>query len=967
MKLGLLNVRSLRNKMDHICEILDERNLDVLCLTETWLFESDLNIIQAALPKTHSIINVPRPRGDHPGGGVAVVYSTSLVNILQISHNPAPLYYELLEVEIKLHQQILRMAVVYRPGHRGTDRGFMEEFGQFLEEFSAKTGRLLMCGDFNYWVDSPHLKPFSPEFLELTDQNNFVNHVSHPTHILGHTLDLVFSPVGCGGVLDVDVENADPNTSDHALITFSFDFPKPLTHEKVIRFRNYKNADLNLASSEVKQYLGSIDTSNLTSDELVEVHGNALKLVFDHHCPEVEKKIIVRDDSPWYSTRVKFLRRARRRAEREWRKNKTDSTWLQYLSARRAVVYKIKDEKKVYYQGKVDSCGNDQRRLASIVNSLLGKTRVSLRPSVPDAELAANFVAFFAGKITRIRQELDDASVGEELSVVLQPRHIPNNVLSSFHSVEVDMISSYIRNLNKTFCPLDPINVSKLPRVYDHTVEFISKIINKCFSEGSFPHSEKHALLRPTLKKPGLDVENMLNYRPVSNLSFISKILERAILDQLQPLLQQNETIPIFQSAYRQHHSTETALIRVHNDLVENICNGVASLLVLLDLSAAFDTVDHELLLSDLYDCGVRDSALLLLGSYLSGRSQSVMVNQVVSDSTPLQYGVPQGSVLGPILFIIYISSLSLLLRAHNVTFHFYADDTQIYVRITNIVDIRSKMELLMSDIKKWMRARKLKLNDGKTDILIIRGNRRADDIVGALSINVGGSQLRPANSVRNLGVYVNSRLDFKEHVNQIVKSCYLHIRNLYLVKPFITRRCLLTLVHSLVFSRVDYCNALLVGLPNYILKKVQSVLNRAARLIFGVPPRTPTTSLHIELHWLPVRARIEFKLCLVTFKVLKFGEPRYLAELLRRPPAHHGVVVRHDNDPFRLDEPRAFQQSSFFERSFSYMAPRLYNRLPLSMRQLSSVECFKRQLKTFLFERSYDLERGVMTDGYRV
>ena len=165
--MGLLNARSMRNKIDYINEILNEFSLDILCLTETWLLESDLNLICAALPRTHSIISVPRPHGNHQGGGVAVVYSLSLGNISQISCDLVPVNYELLEVELRIHQQTLRVAVIYRPGHPGTDRGFIEEFGQFLESFSAKSGKLVICGDFNYWIDNPHLKPFSSVFLQL--------------------------------------------------------------------------------------------------------------------------------------------------------------------------------------------------------------------------------------------------------------------------------------------------------------------------------------------------------------------------------------------------------------------------------------------------------------------------------------------------------------------------------------------------------------------------------------------------------------------------------------------------------------------------------------------------------------------------------------------------------------------------------------------------------------------------------
>ena len=193
------------------------------------------------------------------------------------------------------------------------------------------------------------------------------------------------------------------------------------------------------------------------------------------------------------------------------------------------------------------------------------------------------------------------------------------------------------------------------------------------------------------LKKPGLDVEDMSSFRPVSNLSFLSKIVERAMLDQLLPFLEENRITPKNQSAYRQFHSTETALCKIHNDLVTNACSGKASLLVLLDLSAAFDIVDHDVLLADLFSCGIPS----LLKSYLTNRFQRTSVGASLSEPVHLQFGVPQGSVLGPILFTLYTSSLATLLEAHNVAYHFYADDTQIYIRIDSIEDVMEKLSSL--------------------------------------------------------------------------------------------------------------------------------------------------------------------------------------------------------------------------------------------------------------------------------
>ena len=234
-------------------------------------------------------------------------------------------------------------------------------------------------------------------------------------------------------------------------------------------------------------------------------------------------------------------------------------------------------------------------------------------------------------------------------------------------------------------------------------------------------------------------------------------------------------------------------------------------------------------------------------------------------------------------------------------------------------------------------------------------------------SVDFEGVQLHAVESVRNLGVHFDPALNFKKHINLLVRNCNFCIRNLYAVKKFLNRQCLLTLVHAMVVSRVDYCNSLLVNLPHYLLKKVQSILNRAARLICSLPPRTPTTPSLINLHWLPVRARIEFKLCLMTFKVLKFHEPLYLVGLLSPQTDDLNMALRSSDDPYHLTEPRAVGERPFAARSFSYMAPRLYNRLPVSLKQLDSVETFKKHLKSFLFSRAYDLVEGVVSDDYRL
>ena len=956
----------MRNKRETIAEILNEHELDILCITETWLVESDVDIIRASLPKTHAILQVPRSSTGQRGGGVAVVYSVSFLDIRSVNSNMIITSFEFMEVTIKLNRHVVGLVVVYRPGHPGTDRNFMEEFGLFLEYINGKHGKHVICGDFNYWVESPSLKPYSAEFCELIDLNNFTNHVLCPTHISGHTLDLVLSPLDSDFVRGVDVVPVASIISDHDLVTFDLPCPRPQSHHKIITFRNYGEVDQALIARETERSLSLEHVSTHSAEELVEVYNDFYRSIQNQYFPEIVKRIRVRDDSPWYDSTVASLRRERRRAERQWRRLRTDLSRSEYVAAKRAVVSRVATCKTEYYRGRIASCGGDQKRLYAILNTLLGKGTCSSVPShISGDRLASEFAAFFDSKITRIRNMLDEA-VYEDLSVDLVPHFELTLILSCFNPVGVEDVLRYTRELNKTFCELDPINVSKIPLAYESAAGFVAEIINHSFSEEVFVASEKHALVHPLIKKDGLDIENLANYRPVSNLSFLSKIMERALLAQLLPLFKENKVIPTMQSAYRGCHSTETALCKIHDDLVVNTCDGKSSVLVLLDLSAAFDTIDHQMLLDDLWIYGVRDSALSLLKSYLTDRSQTIVVGGSKSAQAALRFGVPQGSVLGPVLFSVYIGGLVQLLEAHGVNYHFYADDTQFYLQVENVDDTKGKISSVLSDIKIWMTRRKLKLNDGKSEIIIIHGNMRAGVMSDFGYLDVSGAELSPAEHVRNLGVLFEPSLDFERHINLTVRNSNYYIRNLYAVKKYLDRQSLVTLVCSLVLSRIDYCNSLLIGLPKYLLRKIQSILNRAARLVYSAPPGTPTTALLIELHWLPVKARIEYKLCLLTHKILKFGEPKYLADLLSFRTNNLNVALRSADDPSCLDEPRAVRERSFAARSFSYTAPRLYNRLPQCIRQSGTVDGFKRQLKTFLFSRAYDQD-GAMTEEYRV
>ena len=277
------------------------------------------------------------------------------------------------------------------------------------------------------------------------------------------------------------------------------------------------------------------------------------------------------------------------------------------------------------------------------------------------------------------------------------------------------------------------------------------------------PKNFKQALVRPLLKKNNLNADDLKSYRPVSNLSFVSKQLERVVATRLSEHLYENNLCEALQSAYKSNHRTETALLHVSNDILWAMDDGKVGVLVLLDLSAAFDTVDHSLLIQRLQkEVGLTGTALSWFRSYLENRCQGVIIQGEVSSEQQLCFGMPLGSVLGPRLFSVYMTPLSRIIRKHGLNYHFYADDSQLYIFVKPVqilVDIAaSRMQRCIEDIRIWMRANFLKCNGDKTEILLI-GSKRHTASISLDGITIGNAVISPSAAARNLGVIFDSKM----------------------------------------------------------------------------------------------------------------------------------------------------------------------------------------------------------------
>ena len=508
-----------------------------------------------------------------------------------------------------------------------------------------------------------------------------------------------------------------------------------------------------------------------------------------------------------------------------------------------------------------------------------------------------------------------------------------------------------IKNASNASCETDPMPTKLVKAdLLDTLLPVICKIVNLSLSSGEFPDFYKIAHVKPLLKKISLDPECLKNFRPVSNLTFISKLIEKVVANQFISHLKENSLLETFQSAYKPGHSTETALLRVSNDILRAIDDKQCVALTLLDLSAAFDTIDHNILLNTLKnDLGIHDVALQWFSSYLTNRLQCVSIDGVQSTAMNLPYGVPQGSVLGPLLFCAYTTYLGQIIRKHGLGFHIYADDTQIYFafNVNNVDSAIQRLEQCILEIRSWMVTHKLKLNDDKTDFIVISSPHNNKEI-NSVQIKIGNETINTSKTVRNLGVVFDCVFNMENHITSVCQSCYFHLRNIGTIRPYLTNEIAAQIIHSFVTSKLDYCNALLYGLTEKSLSRLKKIQNTAVRIITRCNKWDNITPHLKTLHWLPVHLRIDFKILLTTFKILNDLAPSYLSELLKYKTTPRCLRSESNHE---LDVPRT-RTTSYGDRAFTVVAPILWNELPEDIRFETELPLFKKKLKTHLFDK---------------
>ena len=949
----LVNARSVSNYDNHWDEIVsyvDDHQIDALALTETWLSPHTL---PDYIPDGYSFAHVPRQ--NKRGGGVGLLHRNNLKT--QVKSSFAATTFELMEILISVSSVHVRLFILYRPppseDNKFTKSQFYEEFENFLNANTTSTGRLLIVGDFNFHWDNEQCND-TKTMKAMLASYNLTQHIHDPTHKHGHTLDWIISRDD-----DNIIENSSVSSrlSDHHAILFQLNVKKPPLPRKMVTFRSYRNVDTDKFQSDI-QSSDLLQNPATTLDQLCELYDKTLSDINDKHAPLKTKNMTIRPFTPWYTNEINEAKKLRRKYEEKWRQTKLTVHEEIYLEQKKVVTDLIKQAKTNFYTQKVLECGKDQKALFRVIDSLQGRNKGCILPSFDTpTDAAEEFSEFFFRKISDIRDKLDNNDIDDpyiphaKTVLPLEVRVPPSN-LQCFRVMTVTEISKIISGSPPKSCLLDPIPTWLLKSNIDVLAPVITDIVNRSLQLGYVPAGMKKALVTPLLKKPSLDKEILKNYRPVSNLSFVSKIIEKAAMSQVSGYSVFHNLLTKFQSAYRTLHSTETALLRVQNDILTSLDAGKGVILCLLDLSAAFDTIDHEIFLNRMSTrMGIQGTVLDWFKSYLDDRHQSVHVSGVSSSPRQLIFGLPQGSHIGPQGFSHYTDEVPEIAAKHGVSVHMYADDTQLYLPFslaTHDAQVAAVhvMEDCINDIRMWMSFNKLKLNDEKTELLIVVPSRQTHKC-SIDSINIGGCEVRKSDSVRNLGVQFDSTMLMKPQINSLVKSCNFQLRAIGKIREYLSSDAASNLIHAFVSSRLDYGNSLIFGLPDTEIQRLQKVQHTAARILTRTRKYDHISSILRDLHWLPIRDRIDFKVLMLAYKCLNGLAPSYLAELLTLYIP--GRPTR-SADNYDLVVPRT--RRGYGDRSFAHAAPTLWNELPMSIKVSPTLEIFKTLLKTHLFSK---------------
>ena len=753
-----MNITSLPKHLEELKIFLQQIPFEILSLNETRLDDTIEN--NTVRIPGYNIIRRDRNRR---GGGVAILVKNNYSYIVRNDLLTNDLEAICIELTLRVSRPILILNW-YRPPD--SEAQVFDWFEEFLQKAEAENKELIILGDLNCDLYANMPNSNTKKLVELINAYQLKQLIKEPTRVTANTrtlIDVIITQLGntnvtASGVVHIGI-------SDHSLVYTCRKISTQKGKPKIVEIRQFKNFNRQAFERDLNQaFAGSNVYHHNDPNEIWKVWKTIFLAIADKHAPLRHRK--VRSNyNPWITAEIKNLSHHRDFLKKKAVTHNSIYYFNEYKKCRNNLNKTIKDTKSNYYKNKFNAC-KDHKENWKLINELLNNTTskttiineliVDGEKTAGDENIANEFNSFFSRIGPSLAENINPSDV-DPLSFIT-----PVTQNFDFQNISHDEIWEEIKQMKTTKSSgYDKISMRLLQAAGSSILDPLAYIFNQSLRTGIFPDDWKIAKVTPIHKA---DEKNLCsNYRPVSVISTVPKLFEKAVYKQLMQYLEQHQIISKFQSGFRASHSTETLLLQVTNNWLRNMDAGLINGVLFLDLKKAFDTINHEILLSKLERYGIRGLPLLWFQSYLNNRKQICKINNSLSNFQNVSCGIPQGSNLGPLLFLIYINDLPDSLEITEPAM--FADDTNLTGAEETSAEIQNKLEGEIQNVLKWLRTNKLTLNEKKTEYMLIGSAKRLKQIQNDLIIKINDHVIKRVYNKNVLGLEIDDKLKWTEHV----------------------------------------------------------------------------------------------------------------------------------------------------------------------------------------------------------
>ena len=654
--------------------------------------------------------------------------------------------------------------------------------------------------------------------------------------------------------------------------------------------------------------------------------------VLNKHAPLREKRVKHETFPAWLTPEIIQAMEVRNDLRREKR-------FSEFKQQRNKVRYMVREARRAFVNKAV---GDDKSAstLWRVINSLT-RGSSSRSPPIPEHLTADEFNDHFLSVAETLLQAQEGAReyVCPDVLADFCKDRTDNTATFEIPPMTVHEVGSLISSLkNKKSSGPDAINPHILKLSLPFTVNSLTYIYNLCIQNNTFPSELKTAKVIPLPKTKELGDPN--NYRPISLLSVLSKPLERHVHKCLTHYLETRNLLHPFQSGFRNKHSCHTALSRLTDIWLANMNNSLINGTIFLDFKKAFDLVDHEILLSKLHHYIINNSSLTFFRSYLENRQQKVLLNGKHSNVKPIKYGVPQGSILGPLLFTVFINDLPMHITSTKTQCDMFADDTSVHSADKDIEVLNHRLQQSLDEVSAWCQSNSMILHPVKTKSMVLATRQKHQVRPLSLTLSLHGSPVEEVAEHRLLGVTVDNQLSWKTHINTLSKTISKKLFMLSKLKHFLNEDSRKMFFNAHVRSHLDYASTVWDGCSDNHMKKLNSLHRRAAKIILPNPLLSTDEKLK-QLGILPLSKHLVYNKAVFMYKIWQQKVPEYISQLFHRSPSQYGKT----NSMYIIPLPRL----DMYKSSLSFAGASTWNHLTTAVKSAPSLSIFKDNLVKYL------------------